>query len=230
MENSISHWQRLLLQEVEEKQLSPKQQKIAKLDPPVDKIDSGDFKALRGGAKIHEEDEDHKVAGALNRLHKNKPLKTGDITTIKSGKYKGKKVKITADLGNGRYKIDLVNKEIKEAAPIEIDPYGEDPNLDIKADKDIPELGMTEEQDHEVSMANNSIESIIKAAMELKAKLGDDEKDIPAWIQDHITNAANFISQAADNYHEYGGEEKPEKETEDSLTAIMEKIIKNGRK
>jgi len=137
MENSISHWQRMLLQEIEEKELSPKQQKIAKLDPPIDKIDSGDFKALRGGAKIEEE-------------------------------------------------------------------------------------GM----DHEVSMANNSIESIIKAAMELKAKLGDDEKDIPAWIQDHITNAANFISQAADNYHEYGGEE----EIEDSLTAIMEKIIKNGHK
>lgn len=140
MQNSISHWQRMLLQEVEEKDLSPKQQKIAKLDPPTNKIDAGDFKKLRSGAKIEEE-------------------------------------------------------------------------------------GM----DHEVSMANNSIESIIKAAMELKAKLGDDEKDIPAWIQDHITNAANFISQAADNYHEYGGEE-PEEETEDSLTAIMEKIIKNGHK
>jgi hypothetical protein len=61
----------------------------------------------------------------------------------------------------------------------------------------------TEGEDHEVSMANNSLESIIKAAMELKVKLGDNEKDIPAWIQDHITNAANFISQAAENYHEY---------------------------
>jgi hypothetical protein len=141
MQNSISHWQRLLLQEVEEKELSPKQQKIAKLDPPADKIDAGDFKKLRSGAKIDEE-------------------------------------------------------------------------------------GM----DHEVSMANNSIESIIKAAMELKAKLGDDEKDIPAWIQDHITNAANFISQAADNYHEYSNGHDQEEQPEDSLTAIMEKIIKNGHK
>lgn len=65
-----------------------------------------------------------------------------------------------------------------------------------------------EESDHEVSMAHNSLESIIKNAMELKAKLGDEEKDIPAWIQDHITNAANFISQAAENYHEYGEEEQ----------------------
>lgn len=132
MQNSISHWQRILLQEIEEKDLSPKQQNIAALRAPKDKIGPNDLEALRSGAKIDEE-------------------------------------------------------------------------------------GM----DHEVSMANNSIESIIKAAMELKAKLGDDEKDIPAWIQDHITNAANFISQAADNYHEYGDHEA-EEETEDSLTSITE--------
>ena len=77
---------------------------------------------------------------------------------------------------------------------------------------------MEEGEDHEVSMANNSLESIIKAAMELKVKLGDNEKDIPAWIQDHITNAANFISQAAENYHEYG-----EEDIEDtSLSSLME--------
>jgi hypothetical protein len=33
--------------------------------------------------------------------------------------------------------------------------------------------------------------------------LGQTEKNIPAWIQDHITNAENFISQATTNYHEY---------------------------
>jgi hypothetical protein len=152
MQNSISQWQRILLQEVEEKQLSPKQQKIAKLDPPADKIDAGDFKALRAGAEIEE---------------------------------------------GG---------------------------------------------DHEVSMANNSIETIIKHAMDLKAKLGNDEKDIPAWIQDHITNAANFISQAAENYHEYGDHEaedipvdgaldQPEAgEEEMSLQKMMEKMMKNGHK
>ena len=48
-------------------------------------------------------------------------------------------------------------------------------------------------QDHEVSMANNSLDTIIKMATELKAKMGENEKDIPAWIQDHITNAENFI-------------------------------------
>ena len=61
-----------------------------------------------------------------------------------------------------------------------------------------------ESSDHEVSMAQNQLDSIIKHATELKAKMGENEKQIPAWIQDHITNSENYISQAASNYHEYG--------------------------
>lgn len=87
----------------------------------------------------------------------------------------------------------------------------------LRANKDVKE----ESEDHEVSMANNSLESIVKAAMELKAKMGDQEKDIPAWIQDHITNAANFISQAAENYHEYGDHEEGDMEDEE-IPSIME--------
>jgi hypothetical protein len=64
-----------------------------------------------------------------------------------------------------------------------------------------------EGEDHEVSMANNSIDTIIKMATELKAKMGEDEKEIPAWIQDHIAKAENLISQASSNYHEYGTNE-----------------------
>jgi hypothetical protein len=66
---------------------------------------------------------------------------------------------------------------------------------------------INEQDDHEVSMGNNSLDSIIQAASDLKAKLGNQEKDIPAWIQDHITNAENYINQAAKNYHEYGSDE-----------------------
>ena len=72
-----------------------------------------------------------------------------------------------------------------------------------------------EGQDHEVSMANNSIESIIWAANELKKHLQGGERDIPAWIQDHITNAENYIVQAAKNYHEYGSEEGEEEDYEE---------------
>ena len=67
--------------------------------------------------------------------------------------------------------------------------------------------GMGESMDHEVSMAQNSLKSIVIAAGELMNKMGEDEKDIPAWIQDHITNAANYIRQASENYHEYSQNE-----------------------
>ena len=70
-----------------------------------------------------------------------------------------------------------------------------------------PTITEAEGEDHEVSMANNSLDTIIKMATELKAKMGENEKDIPAWIQDHITNSENFISQASSNYHEYSTNE-----------------------
>jgi hypothetical protein len=64
-----------------------------------------------------------------------------------------------------------------------------------------------EGEDHEVSMGQNQLDTIIKMATELKAKMGENEKEIPAWIQDHISKAENYISQAAGNYHEYGTNE-----------------------
>jgi hypothetical protein len=70
-----------------------------------------------------------------------------------------------------------------------------------------PQNTIKEAEDHEVSMAQNSLDTIIKMATELKAKMGENEKDIPAWIQDHITNSENFISQASSNYHEYSTNE-----------------------
>jgi len=66
---------------------------------------------------------------------------------------------------------------------------------------------VSEGEDHEVGMANNLLDDIIKNATELKGKMGQEEKDIPAWIQDHISQSQNFISQANVNYHEY---DKPE--------------------
>jgi hypothetical protein len=61
----------------------------------------------------------------------------------------------------------------------------------------------SEGEDHEVSMAQSSLNSILRSAMELKAKIGNQEIDIPAWIQDHITNSENYIEQASQGYHEY---------------------------
>jgi hypothetical protein len=84
--------------------------------------------------------------------------------------------------------------------------------------------------DHEVSMANNSIDSIIWAAHELKKHLQGGERDIPAWIQDHITNSENYILQAAKNYHEYGSEEAPEEEPIADEMSLQEMIKKVGKK
>ena len=48
-----------------------------------------------------------------------------------------------------------------------------------------------EGDDHEVAMAQASLKSIIRSAAQLMNKLGMMERDIPGWIQDHITNAEN---------------------------------------
>ena len=59
-----------------------------------------------------------------------------------------------------------------------------------------------EGDDHEVAMAQASLKSIIKSSVTLLNKLGNTERDIPGWIQDHITNAENYIDQAAQGFHE----------------------------
>ena len=66
---------------------------------------------------------------------------------------------------------------------------------------------VAEGQDHEVSMAQASLKSIIKSAAQLMSKLGNMERDIPGWIQDHITNAENYIDQAAQGFHELNDNE-----------------------
>jgi len=105
-----------------------------------------------------------------------------------------------------------------------LDPVGkEDGDVDNDGDKDSSDkylqarrdaIGKAmkkegdEGEDHEVSMSHSTLDNIIKNANELKAKMGEGEKDIPAWIQDHIAVAGNNLEQANTNYHEY--EETPE--------------------
>ena len=66
-----------------------------------------------------------------------------------------------------------------------------------------------EGEDHEASMAIGQLEDIIKNAGELMYKIGPDEKDIPGWIQDHISQAQNFINQANTSYHEIESQPDP---------------------
>jgi hypothetical protein len=65
-----------------------------------------------------------------------------------------------------------------------------------------------ETQDHEVSMAGGQLDDIIRNATELKGKVGEKEMDLPGWIQDHISQAMQFINQANTSFHKLeGGEE-----------------------
>lgn len=61
---------------------------------------------------------------------------------------------------------------------------------------------LLESEDHEVKMSTNQLEAVINSALDLKEKIGEMEKDIPAWIQDHISQAYNYLKQANDGYHE----------------------------
>lgn len=79
-----------------------------------------------------------------------------------------------------------------------------------EAAADSADGGVAEGMDHEVSMAKASLQNIISNASALLNKLGDDEIDIPAWVQDHITNSDNYISQANDGYYEYENGENNE--------------------
>lgn len=66
----------------------------------------------------------------------------------------------------------------------------------------ISTVKLNEGEDHEVSMAQASLKAIVSAASQLMSKVGDDERNIPGWIQDHITNAENYIEQANQGFHE----------------------------
>ena len=61
-----------------------------------------------------------------------------------------------------------------------------------------------ETKDHEVSMAGWQLDDIIRNATERKGKVGQEEINLPGWIQDHISQAMQFINQANTGYHKLG--------------------------
>jgi archaellum component FlaC len=102
----------------------------------------------------------------------------------------------------------------------DLDPIGqedEDINNDGKVNKTdkylatrrkaISKVVQKEGMDHEVSMAVSSLEAIAEAIVELRQKLGNQERNIPGWIQDHIAKAENYIEQAAQGFHELKNDE-----------------------
>lgn len=104
---------------------------------------------------------------------------------------------------------------------LDVDKDGE-----IEAD-DLEKLRATEvvTEDHEVSMAQSSLDNIIKNATELKEKIGQEEKEIPAWIQDHISVANNNLDQSNTNFHEAESTETPEQPVQESAPEGWEKTV-----
>jgi hypothetical protein len=98
-----------------------------------------------------------------------------------------------------RKKIKFIGNNIMNKNKIELGKVY--PNPYVKAFK--PQSIIEAENDHEVSMAQGHLDYIIKTANELKSKLGSVEKDIPGWIQDHISKAHSYLHQANSGYHEY---------------------------
>ena len=87
--------------------------------------------------------------------------------------------------------------------------YDDSPKLKGKQTELPDELQakLVKEGDHEVAMAVSSLESIAEAIVELRQKLGNVERNIPGWIQDHIAKAENYIEQAAQGFHELNDNE-----------------------
>jgi hypothetical protein len=139
-----------------------------------------------------------KINKKIAQLQKeiNSRLKAAKSDPMNAENYETQAEALMSQIKELRAKNSLVEKSKK---PLE------------EKDEDSAELpktkkGLKESEDHEVSMALNSLKSIVSSATQLMNKLGQEEKDIPAWIQDHISNAENYIRQASQNYHEYNSE------------------------
>lgn len=65
------------------------------------------------------------------------------------------------------------------------------------------QLGLKESvnEDEEVFMATNSLNKIIDDASELLDKIGEEEINLPAWIQDHITKAEECLNHANQGFY-----------------------------
>jgi len=144
-------------------------------------------------------------------------IKLSDILAERELSAKEEKI-VKALKRTGKFKKDDPALYAIAASKAEgLDPVGQeddDINNDGKVDKtdkylkhrrDVVAKNLNE--DHEVSMAQNSLKSIVKSAVELHKKLGNMERNIPGWIQDHITNAENYIDQAAQGFHELNDNE-----------------------
>lgn len=120
--------------EVDEDMLSPKQEKIAKLDPPTDKIDSGDFAKLRAKKK-GVKDEGNEFSGELDKARdagkdsfkvggKTYPVKEGKELQADSGRHYD-----NADDFFSTIEADWLDREEESDDGMEVRGYIDDVNV-----------------------------------------------------------------------------------------------------
>jgi hypothetical protein len=105
---------------------------------------------------------------------------------------------------------DISLQALVRALREEVDLPGDQEKIDVAEPKgkitaaDFKKLRSMKNEgpDHEVAMAMSSLKEIVSNATQLMQKLGGIERNIPGWIQDHITNAENYIEQANQGFHE----------------------------
>jgi len=147
-----------------------------------------------------------------------KPIPTNNILWKATGKVcEGRgmteRVKMYEKKGGGwrmgKHVDETVYTTLSEFYKNEIKPRKEAKELivkrrmgEAKINEMTDEVGEADGADHEVSMARASLINISKACQDLMGKIGSQEKDLPGWIQDHITNSENYIMQASKGYHE----------------------------
>ena len=149
--------------------------------------------------RIYNQNKDEKVINAINSGLKIDSYKDFD----KALQYAGKE-QINTTIKNLKPLIDKIKNYLDKGEVDYIIKYSDK----LKT--------IDEGEDHEVSMAKNSLKSIMKSVIELMQKLGNEERNIPGWIQDHISNAENFIDQAAQGFHEleYHGDDEDDDDEE----------------
>ena len=131
---------------------------------------------------------------------------------------------IPEKITEGVMKIDLrkILTRISGAIGYKHDPKMREELLSA-FEKDLREIMVkhdyiVEAEDHEVGMAMGQLDAIHNAATELEDKIfkEGDERNIPAWIQSHITSAYEYLKQANDNFHEL---------EESSLSAVTPSML-----
>ncbi len=191
----------------------PASPEVAKVAKDMSKKSAKDFASTKHKGlpnKVEESNYDSETDDLVSaivvnpaRVESKLPKPTNEILWKATGKVcegrsMAERVKMYEKKGGG-WRMG-VNRDEQVYNSIKEFYYNEVKKENVKEVNDFVDEGG--EGDHEVSMARNALQSLVKNAQDIMGKIGMDEKNIPGWIQDHISQANSFLNQVAQNYHE----------------------------